>query len=213
MYKELEYDSLFPITIVRSIYQAVSSLLQHHLATMMRFLCIVSLLSIMLSVAHTLPLNIPSLDPNPPHPLAPAPLISLATSTTTSRPPTTLFSLTYHPSSHFSSTNMTPQLPPFHPGPWDRAYEAINNTLDRLKLFKRGLSSSAEQRTADHLRPNDLLQRLKDFWRKVTFRRLKVTAAQVEEVKKRYRPVSRMSYAEQRKNGRLGSAFPSRYGQ
>ncbi|GAC98557.1 hypothetical protein PHSY_006151 [Pseudozyma hubeiensis SY62] len=72
--------------------------------------------------------------------------------------------------------------------PWDRAFEAINNTLDRLKLFKRG-SLSAQERIAEHLRPKDLLQRLKDFWRKVTFRRLKVTAAQAEGVKKKYRPV------------------------
>lgn len=117
--------------------------------------------------------------------------------------------LSYYPV-RTNHSNGQPSLPHFHSGPWDRAWEVWNHLSDKLKLFKRSSPTAAQVEIAQHLRPTGWLQRLKDWWRSITGRRLKITPAQVEEVRKKYRSRPPTYASQYRKEGRVGSAFPSR---
>lgn len=130
--------------------------------------------------------------------------------------------------------NGQPQLPHVPSGPWGSAYDMITEVVDRAKLFKRGFTSS--RAGVNHLRPQTWRQWFKDLWRRISFRKLKVTREQYEEVKNKYRPprstysanqhggvtpglrnkyrpqgATKPAYAsDYRQNGRLKSAFPTR---
>lgn len=116
----------------------------------------------------------------------------------------------YHPH-HLNQSNGQNGLPHFHSGPWDRVWELWSGVTDRLKIVKRGVSFRVPEEITNHLRPQDWVQKTKDFWRRITFRKLKVTRAQYEQVKNKYRPTKYTAYRSQYKtDGRLRSAFVSR---
>lgn len=127
-------------------------------------------------------------------------------------------------------SNGQPQLPHIPSGPWGEALDMVNAVVDRIKLFKRGFTSS--RAGVNHLRPQTVKQWLKDAWRRMTFRKLKVTRQQYEDVRAKYRsardypsyvnqrtrvnpverkdPYARMgTTAQYRQSGRPNSAFPS----
>ncbi|CDU25571.1 uncharacterized protein SPSC_05464 [Sporisorium scitamineum] len=101
------------------------------------------------------------------------------------------------------------QLPHFHSGPWDRAWEAYNNIVEKAKIFKRGVDLSAQERIVQHLRANGWWQRVKDFFKRVTGGKVKVTRQQYSAVKDKYKYL-RYQNMPLRKNGRTGSAFVTR---
>ena len=127
-----------------------------------------------------------------------------------------------------SQANTSIQLPHFHSGPWDRAWEVYNNLADRFKIFKRSIDPalvdgvktlpSARERIMQHLRPTSWWQRLKDRWTKFWYgeKAVKVVDQQYRAVVNKYRDPASRDYirpnypSRQRKNGRLASAFQTR---
>lgn len=126
-------------------------------------------------------------------------------------------SVPYHQPSHLNTSHSPTQTIYYHSGPWDRAYDAVTNIIDRTKILKRSVfSAKVQQEIAQHLRPKDWWQKLKDLWRKLTGRKLKVTTSQYEQVKMKYRPAraypqTRVPYrAQATQNGRVRSTLPAR---
>ncbi|SJX66233.1 uncharacterized protein SRS1_10906 [Sporisorium reilianum f. sp. reilianum] len=147
--------------------------------------------------------------------LQPSPLLpSTANSYTVPRRVYWYWKIPYHPI-RANQSNGPFQLPHFHSGPWDLAWQSYNNLIEKAKIFKRGLPSpSAQERIAQHLRPNTWWQRIKDVWARVRGKRLKVTRTQVQEVKDKYKYVKYTNRASnmQTKNSRIGTAFVSQPG-
>lgn len=116
--------------------------------------------------------------------------------------------LSRHPI-HANTSNGQRHLP-WHSGPWDRAWQIWNGLAEKFKLVKRGANFNAQESIANHLRPTNWTQKVKDFWRKITFRKLKITSDQVEQIKNKYRPdASAPSRLKQKSKGRFFSAFGS----
>ncbi|KAJ1031320.1 hypothetical protein NDA18_002536 [Ustilago nuda] len=97
----------------------------------------------------------------------------------------------------------------WHSGPWDRAWELWTNVSNKLKLVKRGAPLAVEEEIANHLRPTGWRQKFKDLWRKMTFRKLKVTRSQYDQIRKKYssRIYQPPNPAQYKKGGRFRSAF------
>lgn len=109
----------------------------------------------------------------------------------------------YSPASHWHWRSVTylpvrtdhphgqPQLPHWYSGPWDRAWEMWNSVAEHLKIVKRSVTPSVTPEVRDmiamHDRPKGWVQKLKDWWRRVTGRKLKVTRAQAAQVARKYR--------------------------
>lgn len=117
----------------------------------------------------------------------------------------------YQPIQHHASSHPFPvHLPHIPSGPWNKAWELYESTVEKFKLFKRANVLSAPEQIAMHLRPKGWIQKLKDLWRRITFRRLKITPAQVEQVKRKYRRPRVSPYEQRRrKDGRFGSGYSS----
>ncbi|KAJ1040613.1 hypothetical protein NDA10_005784 [Ustilago hordei] len=98
----------------------------------------------------------------------------------------------------------------WHSGPWDRAWELWTNVADKLKLVKREAPLEVEEEIANHLRPTGWRQKFKDLWRKMTFRKLKVTRSQYDQIRKKYSRTSQSPNPARYKKSRFRSAFVSR---
>ncbi|SPO32418.1 uncharacterized protein UTRI_02975 [Ustilago trichophora] len=120
----------------------------------------------------------------------------------------------------YRRTNPSESLPHlFYSGPWDRAWEMWTNVGKKFELFKRHTTPEVEQHRhhvkraitnprvqeaiANHLRPNTWWQKLKDFYRRITFRRLEVIPSQAERIKQKYRSGMRAYTSEDRRRGRF----------
>lgn len=147
------------------------------------------LLATMLPVALCLPLGpyaAARLVPDQPQNLPPGATIKLGTT------PTTLSAVAEWnpPRVHVNTGNGQFGLPHVPSGPWTTAWDIWESAAEELHLKKRAFNVSAQESIAQHLRPKDWVQRLKDFWRRITFRKLKVVKSQADQVKKKYRSPS-----------------------
>ncbi|ETS62647.1 hypothetical protein PaG_03291 [Moesziomyces aphidis] len=107
----------------------------------------------------------------------------------TSNLPTT-FNNRFGHTRHGSGT----RIPAWHTGPWDQAWSLwddvstkIAGTIPASKLRKRALGFNVEREIINHLRPDDWLQRTKDFSRSLFGLKLHVTPQQYASVASRYR--------------------------
>lgn len=86
------------------------------------------------------------------------------------------------------------RIPAWHTGPWDQAWSLwddvstkIAGTIPESKLRKRAVGFNVEREIINHLRPDDWLQRTKDFSRSLFGLKLHVTPQQHASVANRYR--------------------------
>ncbi|SNX82141.1 uncharacterized protein MEPE_00847 [Melanopsichium pennsylvanicum] len=135
------------------------------------------------------------------------------------------------PISHACRNTSAPErsrLPHTQTGPWDRAWEAWDDVTERLKLFQKRssdlffhkrslvfprqagpkLAALVRERIIQHERSTSWWQRLKDWFTKLSGRKVKVTQQQVDIVKARY---GRGPQSMDLGGVRITSAFTPRY--